>query len=170
MPLLCCSVTKSCSTLWPQGLQHARVACPSVSPGVCSNSYPLSLWCHPTISSSVALFFCLQSFPASGSFTMSWLFTLGVQSIGVSASASVLPMNIQGWFLLRLTGLISLLSKGLSRVFSSTTVQRHQFFRIIFWLKLKKEGKTIRPFRYDLNQVPSNNTITVTNRFKGLDW
>ena len=157
-------------SLWPQGLQHTRIPCPSPSHGVCLNSCLLSQWSNPTVSSSATNFFCLQSFPASGSFPMSQLFTSTGQSIGVSASASVLPMNIQGWFLLRLTGLISLLSKGLSRVFSSTTVQRHQFFRIIFWLKLKKEGKTIRPFRYDLNQVPSNNTIKVTNRFKGLDW
>ena len=93
----------------------------------CSNSCPLSQWCHPTISSSVATFSsCPQSFPASGSFPMSWLFTSGGQSI--RASASVLPVNIQGWFPLRLTGLISLLSKGLSRVFFSTTVQKHHFF------------------------------------------
>ena len=95
----------------------------------CSNSCPLSQWCYPTISSSAALFsFCLQSFPASGSFPMSWLFTSGGQSIGVSALASVLPMNIQDWFPLGGTGWISLQSKGLSRVFSNTTVQKHQFF------------------------------------------
>ena len=97
-------------------------------PGVCSNSCQLSRWCHPTISSSVAPFSsCPQFFPALGSFPMSWLFTPGGQNIGVSVSASVLPMNIQGWFSLGLTGLISLLSKGLSRVFFSTTV-RKQFF------------------------------------------
>ena len=102
---------------------------PLPSPGVYSNSCPLTRWCHPTISSSVVPFSsCLQSFPASGSFPVSWLFMSGGQSIGASASASVLPMNIQGWFLLGLTGLISFLSKGLSRVFSSTTVRRHQFF------------------------------------------
>ena len=106
------------------GLQHTRLACPSLSPRVCSNSCPLSLWCHPTISSSVIPFSsCLQSFRASGSFPMSQLFTSGGQSIG--ASASILPMNIQEWFPLRLTGLISLLSKELSRVFSSTTFQKH---------------------------------------------
>ena len=88
----------------------------------------LSQWCHPTISSSVSLFFCLQSFPASGSFPMSKFFTSGGQSIGASASASVFPMNVENWFPLRLTGLISLQSKGLSRVFSNTTVQKHQFF------------------------------------------
>ena len=112
----------------PHGLQHTRLPCPSPSPGVCSNSCPLSQWCYLTISSSVTLFsFCLQSFPASGSFPMSRLFTSGGQSIGASASASVLPMNIQGWFLLELTGLISLKFKGLSRVFSKTTVWKHQF-------------------------------------------
>ena len=96
--------------------------------GVCSNSHPLSQWCHPAISSSVIPFSsCLWSFPASGSFLMSWLFSSGDQSIGASASALVLPMNIQDWFPLGLTSLISLQSKGLSRVFSNTTVQKHQF-------------------------------------------
>ena len=109
-------------SLWLQGLQHARLACPSPSPGACSNSCPLSQWCHPTISSSVIPFSCLQSFPASGSFLMSQLFASGGQRIGVSASASVLPMNIQDRFPLGLTGLISLQSKGLSRVFSNTAV------------------------------------------------
>ena len=103
-------------------------SCPSPTPGVCSNSCPSSWWCHPTISSSVIPFSCLQSFPASGSFQMSYLFTSGGQSIGVSASASVLPMNIQDWFSLGLTGWISSQSKGLSRVFSNITVQKHQFF------------------------------------------
>ena len=114
------------NSLRPHGLQQARPPCPSPIPGVYSNSCPLSQWCHPTISSSVIPFFYLQSFPASGSFPMSWLFASGSQSI--RASASVLPMNIQGWFLLGLTHFISLLSKGLSRVFSSTTVKKHQFF------------------------------------------
>ena len=119
--LLSCSVTKSCLTLWPRGLQHARLPCPLLSPRVCSNSCPLSRWCHPTISSSVAPFSsCPQCFPASGFFPRSWLFSLGGQSIG--ASASVLSMNIQDWYPFRLTGLISLLSKGLSRVLSGTTV------------------------------------------------
>ena len=100
-----------------------------LSPRVCSNSCPLSWWCYLTISSSAALFStCLQSFPTSGFFPMSWFFASCGQSIGVSASASVLPMNIQFWFPLGLTGLVSLLFKGLSRVFSSTTVLRHQFF------------------------------------------
>ena len=113
----------SCLTLRPHGLQHARIICPSPSPGACSNSCPSSLWCHPATSYSVVPFSCPQSFPASGSFPMSQLFTSGGQSIGASASTSVLPMNIQDWFPLGLTGVISLLSKGLSRVFSNTTVQ-----------------------------------------------
>ena len=108
----CCSVTQSCLTLRPHGLQHARLSCPSPSPGACSNSCPSSRWCYPTISSSVIPFSsCPQSFPSSGSFQMSQLIALGGQIIGVSASASVLPMNIQGWFPLGLTGLIFLLSK-----------------------------------------------------------
>ena len=111
------------------GLQNTRLPCPSPSPGACSNTYPLSWWCHPTISSSVVPFSsCLQSFPERGSFLMSGLFSSGGQSIGASTSASVLPNNIQGWFPLGLTGLIALLSKRLSAVFSSTTVWRHQFF------------------------------------------
>jgi len=117
-------------SFWPYGLQHARLPCPSLSSRVCSNSCPLSQWCHPTISSSVIPFSCLQSFPASGSFPVSQLFTSGGQRIGASASASVLPVNIQGWFPLGLTGLISLQSKRLWRVFSSTRVQKHQFFFI----------------------------------------
>ena len=122
----CSSVTQLCPTLCLYGLWHARLPCQSPSSEVCSNSYPLNQWCHPTISSSVIPFFsCLQSFPASGSCPMSRLFTSGGQIIGASASASVLPMNIQGWFPLGLTGFISLLSKGLSRVFSNTTVQKH---------------------------------------------
>ena len=114
---------------WPHGLQHARLPCPSPTPEACSNSCPLSWWCHPIISSSVVPFSsCLQSFPASGSFRKSQFFASGGQSIGVSALASVLPMNIQDWFPLGWTGWISLQSKGLSRVFSNTTVQKHQFF------------------------------------------
>ena len=120
------SVQFSClvmsSSLWPHGEQHTRLPCPSSTPGACSNSCPLSQWCHPTITSSVVPFsFRLQSFPASGSFPRSKLFTSGGQSIGVSASVSVLHMNIQDWYPLGLTGLISLQSKGLSRVFSNTT-------------------------------------------------
>ena len=116
-------------SLWPHELQHARPPCPSPTPGVYPNPSPLSWWCHPTISSSVIPFFsCPQSFPASGSFQMSQLFAWGGQRIGVSASASVLPKNIQDWSPLGWTGWISLQSKGLSKVFSNTTVQKHQFF------------------------------------------
>ena len=113
-------------SLQPHEPQHARPPCPSPTPGVHPNSCPLSRWCHPTISSSVVLFSsCLQSFPASGSFQMSQLFTSGGQSIGVSALTSVLPENTQDWFLLGWTGWISLQSRGLSRVFSNTTVQKY---------------------------------------------
>ena len=115
-------------TLLPHGLQHARLPCPSPTSGAYSNSCPSSQWCHPTISSSVIPLSCLQSFPASGSFPMSQFFASGSQSIGVSATASVLPMNIQDWFPLGWTGWITLQSKGLSRVFSNTTFQKHQFF------------------------------------------
>ena len=116
--------------------KHTRPACPSPTPRVYINPCPLSRWCHPTISSSVApSSSCPQSFPASQSFQMSQLFMSGDQIIGASASASVLPMSTQGWFLLRLTGMISLLSKGLSGVFSSITFQRHQFFSVLFSLQ-----------------------------------
>ena len=124
----CCSAIKSGSSLQPHGLQHARLPCPSLSPRDSVNSCPLHWWCHPTISSSDAFSFCPQSLPAPGTFSMHWLFTSGGLSIGVLASASVLPMSIQGWFPLRLTGWISLLSMGLSGVFSRTPVWRHQFF------------------------------------------
>ena len=116
-------------SLRPHGLQQARPPCPSPTPGVYPNSCPLSWWCHPTISSSVIPFSsCPQSFPISGSFQTSQLFTSGSQSIGVSASTSVLPMNTQDWSPLGWTGWISLQSQRLSRVFSNTTVQMHQFF------------------------------------------
>ena len=122
------SVTQLCPTLWdPMDCSTARLPCPSPTPGAYSNSCSSSWWCHPTISSSVVPF-CLQSCPASGSFLRSQLFSSGGQSIGASASVSVLPMNIQDWFLLGWTSWISLQSKGLSRVFSNTTVQKHQFF------------------------------------------
>ena len=115
-----CSDTESCLTQQPHGLQHTRLSCPLLFPRICSDSCPLSWWFHPTISSSVTPFSsCLQSFPASGPFPVNWLFALVCQNIG--ALASVLPMNIRGWFPLELTGLVSLLSKGLSWVFSSTT-------------------------------------------------
>ena len=124
------SVQFSCSvvfdSLWPHRLQHVSLPCPSPTPGACSNSCPLSQWYHSTISSSVVSVSCLQSFQASGFFPRSQFFALGGQSIGASASALVLPMNIQDWFPLGLTGWISLLSKGLSKVFSNTTVQKHQ--------------------------------------------
>ena len=127
------SVQFSCSvvsnSLRPLESQHPRPRCPSPTPGVHSDSRPSSRWCHPTISSSVIPYSsCLQSFPASGSFPVNQFFASGGQSIGASASALVLPINIQDWFPLELTGLISLLSKWLSRVFSNTTVQKHQFF------------------------------------------
>ena len=117
------------SSLRPHETQHARPPCPSPTPGIYPNPCPLSRWCHPTISSSVIPFSSrLQSFPASGSFQTSQLFVSGSQRIGVSASIPVLPMNTQDWSSLGWTGWISLQSKGLSRVFSNTTVQKHQFF------------------------------------------
>ena len=123
------SVAQSCVTLQPHGLQSTRLPYPPPTPGIYSNSCPLSWRCHPTLSSSVIPFSShRQSFPASGSFPVSQFFTSGGQSTGASTSASVLPMNIQGWFRLGWTGWISLQSKGLSRVFSNTTVQKHQFF------------------------------------------
>ena len=113
--------------LWPHGLQHAQLPCPSSFPRAYSNSFPLSQWCHPKIRSSVFPFsYCFLSFQASGCFPMNWLFASGNQNVG--ASPSVLPMNIQGRFTLGLIGLISLQSKGLSSVFSNTTVHKHQFF------------------------------------------
>ena len=123
-------------SLQPHGLQHARPPCPSPTPGACSNSCPSSQWCHPTILSSVIpVSSCLQSFPASGSFLMSQLFTSGSQSIGASASASVLPMNIQDWFPLGWTGWISLLSKGLSK---SLLQHQHSSKASILWHSYKK--------------------------------
>ena len=117
------------NSLWPHGLQYTRLPCPSPTSRALSNSCPSSQWCHPTISfSAIPFSSCLQSFPSSGSFQMSQFFAAGGQSFGVSASASVLPMNTQDWSALGWTCWISLQSKGLSRVFSNTTVQRHQFF------------------------------------------
>ena len=140
-PLLCVYISVQLShsvvsnSLWPHEPQHARPPCPSPTPGVHPNPRPSSLWCHPTSSSSVVLFSSYpQSFSASGSFQMSQLFTSGGQSIGVSLSASVLPMNIKDWAPLGWTGWISLQSKGLSRVFSNTTIQKHQFFAAQFSL------------------------------------
>ena len=116
------------NSLQPHGQQHTRLPFPLPTPGVYPNSCPLSWWCHPTISYSVIPFSCLQSCPASGSFPVTQFFKSGGQSIGVSASASVLPMNIQDWVPLGLTDLTSLQFKGVSGVFSNTTVQKHQFF------------------------------------------
>ena len=117
------------NSLWPHGLHHTRLPWPPPTLGAYSNSCPSSRWRHPTISSSVIPFSsCLQPFPASGSFPMSQFFISGSQHIGASTSASVLPLNTQDWFPLELAGLISLFCKGLSRVFSNTTVQKHQFF------------------------------------------
>ena len=125
------SLSVMSDSLWPHGLQHVRPPCPSLTPKACSDSCPLSQWYHPITSSSVFPFSsCLQSFLASGSFQMSQFFASGSQSIGVSASASVLPMNIQDWFPLAWTAWISSQSKGLSRVFSITTVQKCQFFGV----------------------------------------
>ena len=122
-------------SLWPHGLKHARLPCPSPTSGACSNSCPSSQWCHPTISSSVVPFSsCLQSFPVSGSFPMSQFFTSGSQSLGVLASTSVLPVNTQDWFPLGWTSWISLQSKGLLRVFSKIKIQKHQFFGTQFSL------------------------------------
>ena len=130
-------------SLWPHGLQHTRPPCPSPAPEVHSNSCPLNRWCHPTTSSSVGPFSSyLQSFPASGSFQMNQFFAWGGQSIRVSASTSVLLMSIQGWFPLRLTGLISLQSRGPSRVFSSSTIQRHQFFGVLPSLESSSHNHT----------------------------
>ena len=139
------------NSLQTHALQHTRLPCPSPSPRVCSNSCPLSQWCHPTISSSVLPFSsCLQSSPASGSFPMGWLFISGGQSIGVSASTSVLPMNIQGWCPIGLTGWTSLQPKGLSRDFFSTTVQKQhcskQWWCTVFF---KKRKPTISYFKWD---------------------
>ena len=130
--LLLFSLQVMSNSSWPHGLQHTKLPCPSPSAGICPRSCLLNWWCRATISSSVTLFsFCLQSFPASGSFPMSWLFASGGQSIGASASASVFPKSIQGWFPLRLTGLISLLSKGhcmtVSRWFILKKAKYHLF-------------------------------------------
>ena len=132
MLLFSCSVMSD--SLQPHGLQHARLLCPSPSPGTCSNSCPLSQWCHPAITSSVVPFSSyLQFSPASGSLPVGWFFPSSSQSIGASASTSILPMNIRGWFPLGLTGWISLQSKGLSRVFSSTTVRKFNILCPQIW-------------------------------------
>ena len=128
------SVSVVSYSLQPHELQHARPPCPSPTPGIHPNSCPSSRWCHPAISSSVVPFSCPQSLPAAESFPMSQLFAWGDQSIGVSASASVLPMNTQDRSALGWTGCTSLQPKGLARVFSNTTVQKHQFFGTQFLL------------------------------------
>ena len=144
-------------SLWSHGLQGAMLPSPSLSSGVSLNSCPLSQWCYPTISSSVSLFStCLQSFPISGLFPVNQLFTPGSQSTGDPASVSVIPMNSQGWFPLGLTGLMSLLSKGFSRIFSKTTIWKDQFFGaqpslwsnsyIRTWLLEKTIALTIQAF------------------------
>ena len=140
------------------GLQHIRPPCTLLSPGVCSNSCPVSQWCHPTIIFCHSLLLLPSIFPISGSFPTSWLFASGGWSIGASASATVLPVNIQAWFPLGLTGLISLQSKGISRVFSSTKVQKHQFFgtrpslwfntHICTWL-LRRQWQDLNPSLLD---------------------
>ena len=159
-------VVQSLTHAWllvTHGLQHARLPCPSPSPRVSSNSYLLRQWCHPTISSPVVpISFCHQSFPASGSFPKNRLFESGGQSIGVSASASFLSVNIQGWFPLGLTGLISLLSKGLSRVFSSITVQKHQFFdtQPSLWLTMSSSHHRLPDIRAGASFVSASWPIT----------
>ena len=155
-------------SLQPHGLQHTRFPCPWPTPGTCSNSCPSSQWFHPTISSSVVPFFsCLQSFPASGYFPMNQFFASGGQSIGGSASASVLPMNIQDWFPLGLTGSISFQPKGLSRVFFNPTGQQHKFFstqlslwsnsHIHTWLR---ENKQTNKHRFDYMDLCQHSNVS----------
>ena len=143
MPIVLCTVTQSCPTLCDPMDYSTPAPRPSSSPKVCPSSCPLHQWCHPNISSSDALSsFCPQSFLASGSFSTRRLFTSEDQNTGTSVSASILPMSIQGWFPLRLTSLIFLLSKGLAGVFSSTTVQRHKFFGTLFSLWSSSQNYT----------------------------
>ena len=161
------------NSLQPYGLQNARIPCPSLSPRVCSNSCPSSRWYHPTISSSFISFSsCLQSFPASGSFLRSQFFASGGQSIGVSASASVLPMNTQGWFLLGWTGWISLQSKGLSRVFQSSKasiLQHLSFFIIQLSHPYMTTGKIIALTRWtSVGKVMSLSRFVTVNWFTSL--
>ena len=144
------------NSLWPHELQHGRLSCPSPTPGACSNLCPSSRWCPPTISFSVVFFSsCPQSLPASESFLMSQLFAWGGQSTGVSALASFLPKNTQGWSLLEWTGWISLQSKGLSRVFN-TTVQKHQFFSA----QLSSQSNSQIHTCTSLQMIPSSNPIS----------
>ena len=161
-----CSLVSDSSR--PRGLQHARLPCPSPSPGVFENSCPLSRWCHPTISSPVVPFsFCPQSFPASGSFPMSQLFASGGQSI--EASASVLPMNIWDWFPLGLIGLISLLSKGLSRVFNLREMHSSQCFTFVDWKKSK--AYNLRIMIYLVNKTEDLDLEdSLSHNVEGLLW
>ena len=170
-----CSVTSDSET--PMDYSTPGLPVHQQLPRAYSNSCPLSQWCHPTISSSVIPFSShLQSFPAWGFFPMSQFFASGGQSIGVSSSASVLPMNIQDWFPVGWTGWISLQSKGLAVQGTLKSLLQHHTSKasilqrsVKFRLKLKKARKTTRSFRYDLNQIPYDYTVEVTNRFKGLD-
>ena len=153
-------------SLRPHGLQHARPPCPSPAPRVYSNSCPLSQWCHPTISFCVIPFSsCLQSFSASRSFQMSQFFASGGQRFGVSASASVLPMNIQYWFPLGWTGLISLQSKGLWRLFFNTTVQKHSFFIVQLPYPYMTTGKTIALTRWTFVGKVTSLLFNMLSRF-----
>ena len=147
--------------LWHHGLQHARLLSPPIAPTVCSDSCPLSQWGYLTITFSATLFFCLQSFPASGSFPVSRLFASGGQSAG--APASVLPVNIQDWFPLELTCLIFLQPKGLSGVFSSTTVQKHQFFSTqpSLWSSCLCSKLVLTLYHFLLCQLPSSSLVWV---------
>ena len=165
-------------SLWPCELQQARLLCPPLSPWVCSNACPLNQCCHPTVSTSVTHFFCPQSFPASGSFPMSQLFASHDQSTGASATASVLPINIQGWFTLGLTGFIFLQFKGFSIVFSNTTLWKHQFFgihpslwfhsHIHTWLLEKNISLTIWTFVDKVMSGCMNYSLNVQSASLGL--
>ena len=166
-----------CDSLWPYGLQHTRPPCPSPSPGDCSNPCPLSRWCHPTISSSVVPFSsCLQSFSASTSFSVSQFFPSGGQSTGVSASASVFPVNIQDWFPLGWTGWISLKSKGLSRVFSNTSVKKHQYilnlkdFSVAEMVKNLPEMQETRVWSLGWEVEENGNPLQYSCLENSIDW
>ena len=162
-------------SLWLHGLPNTQLLCPPLSPWVCSNSYPFSQWYYPSISSSVAPFSsCLQSFPASGSLPISWLFTSGSQTIGASASASFLSTNIQDWFPLELTGLVFFLSKGLSTVFSSTTkasfLERSTFFMVQLSHLYMTTGKTIAlSMTFCYYSFLPNNSISFTFGFVAIN-
>ena len=159
-------------SLQPHGLQQARLSCPSLTLGVCSNSSLLSQWCLPTISSSVFPFSsCPQSFPASGSFPVSWLFTSGDQSIGALASVSVLSMNIQVWFPLGWTGLISLqVSKVLSRVFSSTSIQKHQFSDVGVHMCVCAVAQSCLTLCDPINYSPPDSSVCGILQVRTMEW